>query len=76
METLKAYNIYASESGLIGGTKETNYTLRYTGFIAPVIKAIQEQQQTIQQQQTIIDKQSVEIESLKQTLQEILNKLK
>jgi len=54
------------------------YSLRYVDFLMPMVKAIQEQQTTIENLQTIndnqqstIDNQQKEIESLKSELQEL-----
>ena len=54
------------------------YSLRYVDFLMPMVKAIQEQQTTIENLQTIndnqqstIDNQQKEIESLKSELQKL-----
>jgi len=39
----------------VGGTEERMLSLRYTDFIAPIVKAIQEQQVVIEKQQALID---------------------
>ena len=39
----------------VGGTEERMLSLRYTDFIAPIVKAIQEQQAVIEKQQALID---------------------
>jgi hypothetical protein len=41
------------------------YGLRYSEFVVPIVKAMQEQQAIIEQQQATIEKQAAEIERLK-----------
>lgn len=52
----------------IGGTEERKLALRYTDFIAPMVKAIQEQQEIIETQKAAIESQQTEIEELKARL--------
>ncbi len=47
----------------IGGDRDRTLSLRYTDLIAPVVKAIQEQQATIAAQQATIEKQQAQMES-------------
>jgi hypothetical protein len=49
----------------IGGGEERMLSLRYTQLIAPMVKAIQEQQANIEKQQAIIDMQKSQISGLK-----------
>jgi hypothetical protein len=55
----------------IGGTEERKLSLRYTDFIAPIVKAMQEQQDQIESQQAVIESQQTEIETLKSRLEKI-----
>ncbi len=55
----------------IGGTEERKLSLRYTDFIAPMVKAMQEQQEIIDRQQSVIEKQQAEIISIKARLASI-----
>ncbi len=48
----------------IGADKQRTLSLRYTDLIAPMVKAIQEQQATIQSQQASLDSQQAQIEGL------------
>jgi hypothetical protein len=50
----------------IGGDEDRTLGLRYTDFVAPLVKAVQEQQQEIEDslQEGIIEKRDVQIESL------------
>jgi hypothetical protein len=41
------------------------YSVRYNDLIAPMVKAMQEQQQMIEQQQVLIEKMQKEIDLLK-----------
>jgi hypothetical protein len=50
----------------IGGDADRTLGLRYTDFIAPLVKAVQEQQKMIAQLQEQIEQNRQEIESLKQ----------
>ena len=67
----------ASECGFefsgVDAPKNENdyYGLRYAEFVVPLVKAVQEQQTTIDKQQIINDKQQKEIESLKSELQKL-----
>jgi hypothetical protein len=48
----------------IGGDADRTLGLRYTDFIAPMVKAIQEQQETIKEQQKEIDELKLLVKSL------------
>jgi hypothetical protein len=48
----------------VGGDRERTLSLRYTDFIAPLVKAIQEQQATIQAQQLRIESRDARIAEL------------
>ena len=48
----------------IGGDKDRTLSLRYTDFIAPMVKAIQEQQATIEAQQKQLDAKDAQIADL------------
>jgi trimeric autotransporter adhesin len=52
----------------IGGTAERKLSLRYTDFIAPMVKAMQ-------QQQAMIEAQSREIDKLRRALESVLARL-
>ncbi len=63
----------------IGGDKDRTLSLRYTDLIAPMVKAIQEQQRTIQgqqaradTQQTRLDAQQSQIDDLRRQVQTLL----
>ncbi|WP_029272633.1 tail fiber domain-containing protein [Flavobacterium sp. KJJ] len=50
------------------------YSLRYAGFVVPLVKAVQEQQTQIDEQQAQIEQQQKDIQELKQLVQKLLNK--
>ena len=52
----------------IGGDRDRTLSLRYTDFIAPMVKAVQEQQAQIEDQQTQIEDQQAYIQSLEERL--------
>ena len=52
----------------IGGEPERTLSLRYTDFIAPMVKAIQEQEVHIQDQQEQIEDQQAYIKTLEKRL--------
>jgi len=52
----------------IGGDAERTLTLRYTDFIAPMVKAVQEQQTTIESQHRTIEEQKERISGLEEKL--------
>jgi len=52
----------------IDGTEERKLSLRYTDFIAPMVKAMQEQQKIIESQQVQIDELKKIIEELKRRI--------
>jgi hypothetical protein len=52
----------------IGGTEERMLSLRYTDFIAPMVKAMQEQQVQIDEQKSMIEELKADIAALKQRL--------
>jgi hypothetical protein len=54
----------------IGGTEERMLSLRYTDFIAPMVKAMQEQQVVIDRQQGTINMHQSEIEFQRGTIKE------
>ena len=45
--------------------KNDNYGIRYSKFVVPIVKAMQEQQQTIDEQRRMIDNLIIEVEKLK-----------
>jgi hypothetical protein len=53
----------------IGGDQDRTLSLRYTDLIAPMVKAIQEQQLTIQGQQARIDTQQSQLDELRRQMQ-------
>jgi hypothetical protein len=57
------YNVLA-----IGGDKDRTLALRHTDLIAPMVKAIQEQQATIARQQAQIESRDARIEALEARL--------
>jgi methylaspartate ammonia-lyase len=59
----------------IGGGEERMLSLRYTQFIAPMVKAIQEQQAQIESQKTTIASQQVQIDELRKMLEELGKRL-
>jgi hypothetical protein len=52
----------------IGGDADRTLTLRYTDFIAPLVKAVQEQQALISNQQTTIDQLKTELTEIRKLL--------
>ena len=72
-ETLNRFG--ASNNGIISKDDEGMYGVRYNDLIAPMVKAMQEQQQVIEQQNTKIATQQNEIDMLKFQLQEQYNAL-
>ena len=55
-------------SGIVKPPNEkTPYNLSYAEFVVPLVKAVQEQQQTIEKQQEMIQKLVQEVEKLKQS---------
>lgn len=50
------------------------YSLRYSDFVVPLVKAVQEQQFEIEKLQTQINQQQKDIEELKQPIQKMLAK--
>ena len=56
-------------------TKGGLYGLRYADFVVPLVKAMQEQQNTIEQQQVTIDTQNKKINELASELYVIKRKL-
>ncbi|MBF4494766.1 tail fiber domain-containing protein [Flavobacterium sp. JLP] len=50
------------------------YSLRYSEFVVPLVKAVQEQQTQIEKQQTQIEQQQKDIQELKELVQKLLNK--
>ncbi len=59
----------------IGGDEERTLSLRYTDLIAPLVKAVQEQQTHITSQQKRIEAQQHEIELLKAKLAELESRI-
>lgn len=55
----------------IGEDRERTLSLRYTDFIAPMVKAMQEQQALIERQQASIERQNKTIEELTTELAEL-----
>jgi hypothetical protein len=53
---------------IIQNDKRGSYMLRYADFLAPIVKAIQEQQKKIDQRAALIDSQDKQIEELKAIL--------
>jgi hypothetical protein len=49
----------------IGGNSDRTLSLRYTDFIAPMVKAMQEQQEIIEKQDAKITSQQAQIDELK-----------
>ena len=68
VETLigSEYNILS-----IGGDTDRTLSLRYTDFIAPMVKAMQEQQKLIEDQKETIDSQKQQIKTLEERLSQI-----
>lgn len=52
----------------IGGDADRTLTLRYTDFIAPLVKAVQEQQVLISNQQTTIDQLKTELAEIRKLI--------
>jgi hypothetical protein len=59
----------------VGGGQDRMLSLRYTQFIAPMVKAMQEQQEMIESQQSQIKKQQQQIAQLKRAIEEIRTQL-
>jgi hypothetical protein len=59
-------------SGIIGKDKDGMYSLRYNDLLAPMVKAIQEQQQIIDNQSKINQEQNVKIERLEKLLEKLM----
>jgi hypothetical protein len=53
----------------IGGDKDRKLGLRYTDFVAPLVKAVQEQQKELEQLKLILQQKEQQINSLEQSLQ-------
>jgi hypothetical protein len=58
----------------IGADQNRTLSLRYTDFIAPMVKALQEQQGQIQQQQEIISAMRSELDNLKAEISSLKEK--
>lgn len=58
-------NSGAENNGIITIDDEGMYSVRYNDLIAPMVKAMQEQQKMIEQQQVLIEKMQKEIDQLK-----------
>ncbi len=52
----------------VGGDPDRTLSLRYTDFIAPLVKAVQEQQVQIEEQKALIDALRAEIDEIKNRL--------
>jgi trimeric autotransporter adhesin len=52
----------------IGGDKDRTLSLRYTDFIAPLVKAVQEQQDIIEQQKKVSEQQEKSIAAMRSEL--------
>jgi hypothetical protein len=59
----------------IGGGDERMLSLRYTQFIAPMVKAMQEQQEQIEAQMEIIDRQQGQIDELKAMMEKLTKRI-
>ncbi|MBY0433743.1 MAG: tail fiber domain-containing protein, partial [Cyclobacteriaceae bacterium] len=59
----------------VGGDQERTLGLRYTDFIAPLVKSVQEQQAMIEKQQMLIDKLLMEVQSQGKEIQALKNSL-
>ena len=59
----------------IGGGDERMLSLRYTQFIAPMVKAMQEQQEIIEEQQSQIQAQRMMIEQLMADMKELRKRI-
>ena len=59
-------------SGIVGKDKDGMYSLRYNDLLAPMVKAIQEQQQIIDNQSKINQEQNVKIERLEKLLEKLM----
>jgi len=57
----------AADNGIISKDDAGMYGVRYNDLIAPMVKAIQEQQAMVQQQQELIKAMQKEIDELKST---------
>jgi hypothetical protein len=55
----------------VGGGEERMLSLRYTQFIAPMVKAMQEQQEIIDSQQARLESQQEQINELKEIVEEL-----
>jgi len=62
-------------SGIVKPRNDNDfYSLRYSEFVVPLVKAVQEQQSQIEKQQTQIKQQQKDIEELKQMVQKLAAK--
>ncbi|MEZ4962977.1 MAG: tail fiber domain-containing protein [Saprospiraceae bacterium] len=65
---------YENFSGLVSPQNDKdNYGVRYSTFVVPLVKAVQEQQEMIQRQQAEIEQQQQEIEKFKKQLEDQQN---
>lgn len=55
----------------IGGDKDRTLSLRYTDFIAPMVKAMQEQQEIIEQQKKVNEQQEESITEMRSELNDL-----
>lgn len=73
-ETLLKIGI--TTAGILSKNNEGMYQVRYNDFIAPMVKAIQEQQILIEEQQTINENQQKQIEDLKVVVERLTSNKK
>ena len=73
-ETLLKIGI--TTAGILSKNNEGMYQVRYNDFIAPLVKAIQEQQILIEEQQTINENQQKQIEDLKVVVERLTSNKK
>ena len=60
----------------IGGDPDRTLSLRYTDFIAPMAKAIQEQQEIIEQQKKVNEQQEKSITEMRSELNDLKDEIR